>query len=140
MSENASVTEVSDIGDVVSSDSEDDEIERRKCIEGEITAVLNVTKYSSCFNCKAKVNNISEVIGQCSKCDAIVKMSKCENSTSVRFVVEDSDHDTTTLTAFTDMIDSIVSGETGCSIAEKMLSAQPMKFYVTNNIIKAVSK
>ena len=74
VSENTIITEVSDIGDIIDSDSEDEQIEGRKCIEGEITAISNTTEYYSCINCNAKVNSVNELIGECSKCGAIIKL------------------------------------------------------------------
>ena len=136
----SSISEISDIGDTVDDNSDDELPVGRECIEGEITAVLNVNQYSSCINCKAKVNNINEVIGECTKCGATLKMSKCPNTNTVRFVVEDTNHVSTTLTAFSDTIKAIIESEAGCSVAERMLSTGPMKFYVKNSIVKDVLK
>ena len=41
------------------------------------------------MSCRAKVNKINDTLGKCSKCDAMVKMSKCTSNSSAKIVVED---------------------------------------------------
>lgn len=110
-------------------------------VEGEIVAVLGVDSYSSCISCKGKVNNLNDVIGECSKCSCKMKMSRCEQNLSVRFMVEGDGKQTWRLTAFKHEVEAIVAGETGASIAEKMLLVDNIKFYVSSgNIVKNVVK
>ena len=63
--------------------SDDDEASEdgQNLAEGEIVAILRKDEYSSCLNCKEKVQDVNEgvneVIGEYVKCKAKVKMSKC---------------------------------------------------------------
>ena len=143
-SEDASVDEVPDIGEVVSADdleTREDQQQTNYVAEGEITAVLSVDDYISCVSCKGKVKALSEIVGECLKCCAKVKMSRCGRNTSVKFVVEGSEDKSWRLTAFKEQVDAIVSDQQGNSIEDKMLSAPPMKFYYTStNIVKAIRK
>ena len=56
---------------------------------------------------------------------------------SAKIVVEDINHTNLTLTAFSDVIEAIVSGKTGQSLAEKMLSTNSITLYISNNVIKS---
>ena len=67
-------------------------------------------------------------------------MSRYAKSVSIRFVVKDDNRKTWRLTAFNDEVDTIVEGENGASIEEKMLMANKMNFFSTNNAIKCVKK
>lgn len=65
-------------------------IDDGKCVvKGEIVGVVGCDSYSSCKTCKAKVVEVSEVVGECSKCGMKVKMSRCTRSVAARLVVED---------------------------------------------------
>ena len=90
MSESSEVKVVPDIGDVI--DDEGDEVAGggREAAEGEIIAVREVEEYSSCVSCKGRLNSISHTtgIGECSKCKAKVKMSRCRKKLIVKFIVE----------------------------------------------------
>ena len=102
MSESTEVEEVADIGDVFCDDEE--EIvpggKRQSVAEGEIAAVLCVDDYSSCVSCRGKVRAISSVVGNCMKCNAKVKLTRCRKSKSVRFVVNQAGGKTWQLAAF----------------------------------------
>ena len=97
VSESTSISKVADIGVIVSSDPEDEIIKGRQSMKGETTAVLSVSQYFSCMSCKAKVNKINKTLGNCLKCDATVKLSKCTNNSSAKIVVEDINHTNLTL-------------------------------------------
>lgn len=144
LSEGASVEEVPDIGEIISAedlDTHEDEQQTNYVAEGEIAAVLSIDHYISCISCKGKVNPVSEVVGECLKCYAKVKMSRCGHNTSVKFVVEGSQNKSWRLTAFKEQLDAIIADEQGNSIEDKMLCAPPMKLYYTStNIVKAIHK
>lgn len=52
-------------------------VEEEKNIEGEIQSILGLEEYPSCKECHSKVVAIDSVCGQCSRCDTVVKLSKC---------------------------------------------------------------
>lgn len=145
MSESARIEAIPDIGDVISDDeftTADDQVgQSNNTVEGEITAIISVDDYPTCVSCKGKVKSVTDVIGECMRCNAKVKISRCNHSNSVKFVVESSEGKIWRLTAFNEQMQAIIDGEYGGSIEEKMLSADKMKFFfTTSNIVKAVRK
>ena len=44
-------------------------------VKGEICSVISTTEYASCKFCKCKVLSEDGVVGRCSKCSAVFKMS-----------------------------------------------------------------
>ena len=116
--------EAEDIGDVVESD-EGEEAVGGRVVKGE---VLSVDEYTSCISCKGKVQGISEVVGECGRCGAKVRMEKCSKSVSVRFVVEGLQGNKWHLTAFGQEVQAITSGQCRETIIEKMPSAPNMSF------------
>jgi hypothetical protein len=52
-------------------------IEEERIIEGQSASVLGLEQYPSCLECHFKVLQIDSVCGQCSRCDTVVKLSKC---------------------------------------------------------------
>ena len=72
MSEGTKVTEIADIGEVVSCG---EDISEEGCVVGEIVSVVEVDEYASCVLCKGKVQAVTEVFGECGKFYGKVKMS-----------------------------------------------------------------
>ena len=139
MSEAAEVKEIGDIGDVVS-DEEEGIGDAQNVVEGEIIAILVIDEYISCVNYRGKVKGRDEVIGECIKCKAKVKMSRCSKSASAKFVVEGSSGRMWYLTAFDEQVTAIIANECGSSIEERMLSASSMKFVTSSKIVREIKK
>ena len=79
---------------------EDDE-ERDRALRGEISAVISIAEYACCKFCKSKVVSEDNLLAECSKCSALMKLSCCNQTKSAKFVVsEDSSGRETTLSAF----------------------------------------
>ena len=142
MCEGAEVEEIADIGEVVSDEEGEERGEEGQHVaEGEIIAVLCVDEYPNCVSCKGKINAVSDVMGECMKCRAKVKLSRCGKSIRAKFMVEGVEKKSWCLTAFNDEVEAMVSGESGESTEEKMLSAPVMKFIITStNVVMRVSK
>ena len=83
--------EVTDIGIVASEDEGDEQIEEGEAVEGEIVAVTGMDDYCSCVKCYGKVKIVNRVMGECGKCGAKVKLSRCKKQMSVRFIVENGE-------------------------------------------------
>ena len=130
LSENAKIITVDDIGEVV-----DDDVEEGKVVKGEIIGVLTCDEYVSCRACKAKVLPISEIVGECSKCNMKAKLQKCDLNTVARIQIEDENSKTYTVTAFQTVIDMISKDQEGADLVEKLLRAPAMSFTVTNKDI-----
>ena len=47
-------------------------------MKAEIVAVIGIDSYRICRNCNAKVSTVNEVMGECNKCNAKVKLSRRE--------------------------------------------------------------
>jgi len=60
-------------------------------VAGEIVAVLCVDEYPNCVSCKGKINAVSDVMGECTKCKAKVKLLGCGTSIRAKFMVEGVD-------------------------------------------------
>ena len=84
-----SAIEVEDIGETVEEDEQ--KVVGVKVMKGEIVHVGKCEVYDSCRACQAKVIAINETIGKCTKCEAKVKMNKCDRSRSAHFIIEDGD-------------------------------------------------
>ena len=120
MCEGAEAEEIADIGEVVSDEEAEERGEEGQHLaEGEIVAVLGVDEYPNCVSCKGKINGVSDVMGECTKCRAKVKLSRCGKSIRAKFMVEGVDKKSWCLTAFNDEVMEIVSGASGESTAEK---------------------
>ena len=78
LSSKSTIQEVGDVGEVVEEVVDDG----KGVVKGEIIGVVGCDSYSSCKSCKAKVVEVSEVVGECSKCGVKVKMSRCAKSVS----------------------------------------------------------
>ena len=81
-------------------------------VTGEIVAIQSISDYLSCLNCSGgTVHSINAVIGKCSKCDAMLKLSKCDQSQSARFVVMSGDGKKFNLLAYKDQLESLFEGQ-----------------------------
>lgn len=109
-----------------------DPLDEDKCcnddgIEGEIVGVLSVDEYKCCFNCRSKVNPISEAIGQCKKCAMKVKLNKCEISVTAHVLFEQSNGVRVNLTFFEKELEALKSKSAGNGLEEQLLGLPPIK-------------
>ena len=44
--------------------------------------LISSDKYLQCMNCKGKVNHLTAIIGECSRCDSKFKISSCHKGSS----------------------------------------------------------
>ena len=59
----------------------------RKVIEGEIDGVKFCDEYDGCIVCNGKIGGDDEVVGECSKCETMVKRTKCKKFVSARVLL-----------------------------------------------------
>ena len=95
---------------------------------GEVIGVVSCEEYLGCMLCKAKVGECNEMIGQCGKCGMKQKLTRCSKSCAARFIIENEEGGKMNVSAFNEVVESIVSGTSGDSIDIKLLSAPKMKF------------
>ena len=136
LSSKSTIQEVGDIGEVVEGVIDDGE----GVVKGEIVGVVGCDSYSSCKSCKAKVVEVSEVVGECSKCGMKVKMSRCTKSVAARLVVGGEAGKGHRVTAFNEVVDDIIRGVDGSDVSEELLSVPMMKFTIVRDVIVSVSK
>lgn len=114
-----------------------------RSISGEVTAVISTAEYYSCKFCCSKVELEEDgVVGECTKCGAVLKVSRCNKMKSAKFVVEDpSSKREMTLSAFEPVLSRIVTGVSGRNLCLKLLSA-PSKMYRFNdrNVVSSVQE
>ena len=84
-------------------------VEEKTTINGEIQSVLGLEQYLSCKECHSNVVDIDSICGRCSKCDVLVKLSKCSSSMVVKVKIEDEHGQCHYATMFTKMIVAIIS-------------------------------
>ena len=138
--ENCTITRVDDIIGQIA----DMEInENGKIIEGEIDVVSYSEEYYGCLICTAKVNTDDNVIAKCSKCDAMMKLSKCSEYATAQVDIAATNDEVHKVTLFHNAIMSIIQldGVSGDNIARKLLSAPPLRLNVDHrDVILSVSK
>ena len=89
LGDKAVVTTVGDVGDVVVDESTFDGSGGITVVQAEIVAVLKVETYIGCRNCNSKVTQVG-AIGECTKCSAKMKITKCKSKHVGRVILEDS--------------------------------------------------
>ena len=80
-------------------------IEEETIIEGQVASVVGLEQYPSCLECHSKVLQIDSVCGQCSRCDAVMKLSK---SLVAKVKIEDDNGGSHHATMFTKIILAII--------------------------------
>ena len=69
-------------------------LEQNKTVIGEIASVPYYSNYLSCTECNAKVDPVDSICGKCTKCFAMVKLSKCKNNIVCKVKLEEEDRHT----------------------------------------------
>ena len=133
---------IDDIGVVAQIDS-DDLQERgivKKVIVGQIDGVLNADQYEACMKCNSKVTIQDDLIAECTKCDTLMRRSRCTTSATAKVLVTDSKDDKKhTLTMFGDIIHQIIDTNSTANIRRALLATPPFKFNVDpNNVVYSV--
>ena len=126
------VEEVEDIGVTVQVDEGEQLSTHERQIEGEVVAGVSSEEYISCMMCSGKVtiSTTSALIGKCSKFAAVLKLNKCQKLKTAKIVVEGADEKRVTLTAFNQIIDSIISNvpEDAGTVDDRMMLAPARKY------------
>lgn len=100
-------------------------------IYGEIIGVLNTDEYLSCLACKAKVNQISDKIGQCHKCNLQMKLTMCEVFQSAHVIFRSTDKaQQHKVKLFQKDLQFLTSNATGTNLTEKLLNTSPVKLSI----------
>ena len=110
----------------------------------EVLVVSYIAASKCCISCKAKVDNIDDHIGSCTKCSTTQRLDKCGKQLSAKLIIGNEDK-TYSLHAFLPMIQKIIEDMTITDdlntdqLTVLLLSAKPfIAKYTPNNIISAV--
>ena len=115
---------------------EEDEDDSGRTVEGEITAVISSSEYLSCKFCRSKAVASDELVAECSKCNAVMKVSCCEKTKAAKFVVTDESGHDTTLSTFEPVLSKIAGSASGSSLAHKLTRASRKVFrYNDRNVV-----
>ena len=120
ISENTMLVEVEDIETV------DNQL--NDTLKGVIVGVMSTEEYVSCFQCNAKVQQITSVLGTCTKCNMEVKLDACDLYTTatvyLRCQGEKQKH---RVTLFQREINIITAGVAGVSLSQKLWNVPKIK-------------
>lgn len=140
LSTKSEVHKVSDIENV-SGEMIGGESQATQMVTAEIVAVSKCESYMTCKVCKAKVLELSRTIGECTKCEAKVKLSKTTSNVKVSMILEDEDKKEYRVTAFSDVVEEITKDIDGEDLAETLLFAPTMVYTISNkDIVLSIQK
>ena len=128
------------------SDGSDEELQNPQpaigSITGEIIAVQSISNYLSCVSCSGgTVQTLTSTIGKCSKCDAIIKLSRCNQSNSARIVVSDQNNLNYYFTIYSDQLKVLLDDEQDCTQENLLMThIHTFNYYTKTNIVKEVQK
>ena len=135
-SKSSSKTNVDDICEVCEEDDCEVDESCGKTVQGDITAVIAASEYTSCKFCHSKVCTNDGIVGQCSKCQAFIKISVCEKSKSAKVVITDVKG---TVSILEPILSRIVSGISGDNLSVKLLTAPQFVFTVNTKDVAFLS-
>lgn len=123
-------------GEVAEGADDEESLNAAKVVQGEIVAVLSVDQYKCCISCKGKVGRSSSGIGECTKCGAKMKLTKCEHKKMAKVIIEDGEGKMRNVAIFGEQMDTLIgSGEVGGVIGEKLLSINWVQMTNCNDVI-----
>ena len=104
-SESSECASAPDYGEVQDRSAVEETSSTDQIVTGEIISVIFVDQYACCVACKAKVEAIDDVVGQCKKCSAMIRLSRCASGTTARFIFESTTSgEQYTLVAFNEVV------------------------------------
>jgi hypothetical protein len=80
------------VDDINVGDFQVKEADGMRSFDGDIISIISFESYKICNTCfHGKVTNLSAVMGKCGKCSAAVKLSRCEDKSVMKVMLESSD-------------------------------------------------
>lgn len=136
---------IEDIGDVQS--TTEPEEPNNELHNVHVGGIQYIKKYRSCLSCEREVDEISSVIGRCTKCKMAQCLNRCHSNLSARLLIIYNDSDKLTLTAFLPSLQQIADDSTLSYATEtnewefQLLLASPFTVtYSPSYIIQSVSR
>ena len=140
LSDASVIIDIDNIGEIASQPDDLRTQNENKIIEGEIIAVVYAEEYIGCFTCNAKVKQINEVIGECTKCGLKLKLKRCKNAATARVKFEDRNGYKMDVTLFGKEIESITAEISGKDLVTKLLNTPDIRLCVNSaNIATSAS-
>ena len=140
MSESSVVKPIADLGEVASMSIDEGEVRHGgEVVEGEIVAVLSADEYRTWMKCKGKVFICSDVVGECTKCGAKLKLHICGLQQMAKIVIEDEGGEHT-LTLFGEQLEGLLIHEVGDGTADKLLSINAVRVEINQHGIATFAK
>ena len=118
------IESIDDIGHVANPSSDSELIPDRgnRLFNGSIVAVVSTDTYTSCINCKGKVNTLTSIIGQCNRCKTKMKLSSCQETSTANILFKPIGtgfgDELLRLVIFGDQIDNITSSIVADSVED----------------------
>ena len=140
LGETCEIEEIEDIGEVADDDGLDNGNGGVVVVKAEIVAIIGIESYRSCRNCNAKVSTVNKFMGECNKCNAKIKLSRCGEKNVARVILEDATGKEYKLSIFDDILDHIIEhGKTAMATSascvtkpELLLSAPQLLYTITS--------
>ena len=110
-------------------------------MKGEVVALVSMDEYKSCRNCNAKVVEGGKfAMGECSKCNTKMKMSKCNKQCIAHVIIEDDKGKEHKVTVFSDVLKQIAyygkeAAGVEADISKQVLSAPSLNYTITKKDI-----
>ena len=136
LSEDAVINQVSDIGVVADVSSMDEySAGANQVLEADLVGVWSTEDYRACISCKAKVTNVTDHVGECSKCEMKMKLSMCPVKKTAKVVIRPDTGKDHTIMLFTEQLESLIKNTDGATVSDKLLAIDRIKVTInTNNV------
>ncbi len=92
--------------------------------------MLSIDQYTTCLSCKGKVSSVNATLGQCTKCTAVMKLTKCQESITARLLIQGEPGAQHTVTAFHQEVLAIIKSSETSDIQSQLSSASDMKLTI----------
>ena len=90
-------------------------------MEGTIDVVVSADVCSGCPTCKTKIILINSKIGECKKCGSVMKLMKCQDSSTAKVMLDDNINKVVTI--FSDTITLLIQ-DTDADQSDNLASCQ----------------
>ena len=133
--DDASITLIDDIGDVVSDDLPQNSVTVHNA---EVIGVQSLQSYAAC---NGKVNEVDADtnIAQCSKCQMSQPLKRCKQQLSAKLYIQNGE-ECLSLSAFGSIVTDIAQCSASNITTNALLQSKPISITYSNNIITSVSR
>ena len=137
------ITPVDNVGEVTNLDGDEELIpdSGNRVLNGSIIGVVSIDSYFSCVNCRGKVDWISGIMGQCTRCNIKLKYGSCNKSQTATLIFQPVSGDNIKISVFNNELETLTSSAAvGCDIEEQLFSIPLIKVCLTSkNVVYSVN-